>query len=90
VPAETFLSGGGATPVLSFPASSSSPDDAGTTGALDLDAAALDAALPPSLPPTAPPQGGCAGCTLGTPDATSGGAVVALIALAFARLRRRS
>jgi hypothetical protein len=89
VPAETFLSGGGATPVLSFPASASSAGDAGTAGEPDLDAAALDAALPPPLPPTAPPRGGCAGCTLGAPDATSGAAVVALIALAFARLRRR-
>jgi hypothetical protein len=92
VPAETFLSGGGATPMLSFPASGSAPEDAGLDAPPDLDAsgtAPADAAPATPLPPTAPPQGGCAGCALGRTDAGSAGAVVALLALALARLRRR-
>jgi MYXO-CTERM domain-containing protein len=92
MPSETFLSGGGATPMLSFPASGSALVDAGTEGPTELDAAGVpeaDAGPTPPLPPTAPAQGGCAGCAVGTADAGSAGAVVALMALAFARLRRR-
>ena len=59
---------------------------------------ALGAAVPtpaptdtaaPRMPPTAPPQGGCAGCTVGTTDASSAGALAALLGIALARLRRK-
>jgi MYXO-CTERM domain-containing protein len=89
-----MLGAGGATPVLSFPPPSMGPTEAG----VDLDAAAapagpvdngLDAAPGPALPPTAPPSGGCAGCTSTPGDATTGGAVVALLGIALTRLRRR-
>lgn len=91
LPPESFLSGGGATPVLFFPATTALVD-AGGPGAPDLDASmaspAPTASAPP-LPPTAPPQGGCAGCTMGTMDASSAGAIAALLGIALARLRRK-
>ena len=92
LPPESFLSSGGATPLLAIPATPAAPDapslvDAGT----DPDVAPLPFVppSPPPLPPTAPPQGGCAGCTLGGTDASSMGALAALFAIAAARLRRR-
>jgi MYXO-CTERM domain-containing protein len=91
LPPESFLSSGGATPVLSFPATVA-PMDAGTTSGPDLDAAVV-APVPtestPPLPPTAPPQGGCAGCAMGSTDASSAGAIAALMGIALARLRRK-
>ncbi|MGD0525222.1 MAG: DUF2330 domain-containing protein [Polyangiaceae bacterium] len=92
LPPETFLSSRGATPLLSFPPTPA-PVDAGAVAA-DLDASApppapTDTATPPPMPPTAPPQGGCAGCMMGASDASSAGAIAALLGLAVARLRRR-
>jgi len=91
MPPETFLSGGGATPVLSIPA---------TPAPLDLDAGAppgadAGAVVPPSPPasavpppaPTPPPPSGCGGCSSG-----AGGtdlAVASLFALAFVAMTRR-
>jgi MYXO-CTERM domain-containing protein len=94
VPPESMLGRGGATPVLSFPPTTSSPVDAGPdldaaivdSGSLDL---GLDAAVAPALPPTAPPSGGCAGCSSTPGDATTGGALLALLGVALTRLRRR-
>jgi MYXO-CTERM domain-containing protein len=90
VPPESFLSSGGATPALFFPATAAALVDAGA--AADLDAAVpappIDTGAPP-LPPTAPPTGGCAGCAIGTTDASSAGAIVALLGIALARLRRK-
>jgi hypothetical protein len=90
VPPESFLSSGGATPALFFPAMAAALVDAGA--APDLDAAVpappIDTGAPP-LPPTAPPTGGCAGCAIGTTDASSAGAIVALLGIAVARLRRK-
>ncbi len=94
VPPESMLGAGGATPLLSFPPPSMRPAEAGVdldasiaeAGPLDL---GLDASPPPSLPPTAPPSGGCAGCSSTPGDATTGGAVVALLGIALTRLRRR-
>jgi MYXO-CTERM domain-containing protein len=86
LPPESFLSSGGATPVLSFPAPSLALVDAGAAAELD---AATAPPAPPPLPPTAPPQRGCAGCAVGATDASSAGAITALVALAIARLRRR-
>jgi MYXO-CTERM domain-containing protein len=94
VPPESMLGAGGATPVLSFPPPSMGPAEAGVdldasvveAGPLDL---GLDASQSPPLPPTAPPSGGCAGCSSTPGDATTGGAVVALLGVALARLRRR-
>ena len=91
LPPESFLSSGGATPVLFFPATTGSLADAGAAAAPELDAGApvpIDTAAPP-LPPTAPPQGGCAGCAIGTTDASSAGAIAALFGIALARLRRK-
>jgi MYXO-CTERM domain-containing protein len=91
LPPETFLSGGGATPLLAFPAVSAASAallDAGTTPAPELDAAATTSEAPP-LPATAPPQGGCAGCATGATDAGASGSLAALVAFAFARLRRK-
>jgi MYXO-CTERM domain-containing protein len=93
VPPESILSHGGATPMLAFPPTAPSGTDAGP----DLDgsppqatgAGNTDAASTPSMPQTAPPSGGCAGCSTTPSDATSGGAVVALVGLALSRLRRR-
>ena len=90
LPPESFLSGGGATPLLSFPATA--PMGAGTAAGPDLDAAVtapVPTEPPPSLPPTAPPQGGCAGCAMGGTDASSAGAIAALVGIALARLRRK-
>jgi MYXO-CTERM domain-containing protein len=90
VPPESFLSSGGATPVLSFPPAGAAVD----AGPLmpppepEVDAGAPAGVAPP-VPPTPPPQGGCAGCATGGTDAGSLGAVVALLAVALARLRRR-
>ncbi|HEY3819251.1 MAG TPA: DUF2330 domain-containing protein [Polyangiaceae bacterium] len=91
LPPESFLSSGGATPVLFFPATTAALVDAGPSPA-----PVEDASPPPStetvvqpLPPTAPPQGGCAGCTVGTTDASSAGAIAALLGIAVARLRRK-
>jgi hypothetical protein len=95
VPAETFLSGGGATPVLSIPATPPPVDlDAGSL--VDGSAAIVDAAvtgpeiapLPvPPPPATPPPQSGCAGCS----TAPSGGdfAAASLFGLAFVVMTRR-
>jgi MYXO-CTERM domain-containing protein len=92
LPPESFLSSGGATPVLAFPATTATLLDAGAAAASDLDAA-LAAPTPtdtaPPLPTTAPPQGGCAGCTMGTTDASSAGAIAVLLGIALARLRRK-
>jgi MYXO-CTERM domain-containing protein len=94
LPPESLLGAGGATPVLSFPPTTGT---APTTG-VDLDASAMEAgradpgldASPASpLPPTAPASGGCAGCSSTRGEATTGGAVVALLAVALTRLRRR-
>ncbi len=88
VPPESFLSAGGATPVLAIPADTGSdggpavPDDAGLADA------ATVAPVAPQPPPTPPPEGGCGGCAMGSDDATSAGAIVGLLAVAFARLRR--
>jgi len=92
-PPETFLSTGGATPLLSIPATSgTTPENATAPEAgLDLDAApspAPDAAAP-APPPTAPPQGGCAGCSLANTDHSSAAAITALVVLGLVRLRRR-
>ena len=91
LPPESFLSSGGATPVLAFPATLA-PMDAGTTLGPDLDAAMVTPVpteSTPPLPSTAPPQGGCAGCAMGTTDASSAGAIAALMGIALARVRRK-
>jgi MYXO-CTERM domain-containing protein len=92
LPPESFLSSGGATPVFAIP--QMAPIDAGPD---IMPAPEVDASVPspvepaPAVPPsTPPPQGGCAGCTTGGAGAGSLGAVVGLLALALARLRRRS
>jgi MYXO-CTERM domain-containing protein len=92
VPAETFLSGGGATPVLSIPATPPPVDlDAGLMDASSLivDAGAPNVVAPLSVPvpPTPPPQSGCAGCSA----APSGGdfAAASLFVLAFVVMTRR-
>ena len=87
VPPESFLSNGGATPVLSIPATPGVVD-AGDAVAAPVEAGPGDTqATPPPLPPTAPPQGGCAGCS----TAPSGGdlAAVSLLGLAFVVMTRR-
>jgi MYXO-CTERM domain-containing protein len=87
VPPESFLSNGGATPVMSIPATS--VVDAGEAVATLADAGLGDTQTsPPPLPPTAPPQGGCAGCSTTAP---SGGdlAAVSLLGLAFVVMTRR-
>jgi MYXO-CTERM domain-containing protein len=92
VPPESFLSSGGATPALSIPATPAAPDVAAATDAgpeLDAAIATVPSATPPPPPATPPPQGGCAGCALGSTDASSAGAIAALLAIAAARLRRR-
>jgi MYXO-CTERM domain-containing protein len=96
LPPETFLSGGGATPVLSIPATPPPVDlDAGSL--VDGSAVIVDAGLPgadvtpppaPSpVPPTPPPQSGCAGCS----TAPGGGdfAAASLFVLAFVVMTRR-
>lgn len=99
VPPETLLSTGTATPALLVgppSAASASAPDQNDSGAVD--AAAWpnlmpDAAstLPPPLPPNAPPPGGgCAGCAATRGGSTASGALVALLAVAATRLRRRS
>jgi hypothetical protein len=85
VPPESFLSNGGATPLLAIP-STQTPDAGESTPP---EAGPAEPPPSPPLPPTAPPQGGCAGCTMGTSDASSAGAVVALLGIALSRLRRR-
>jgi MYXO-CTERM domain-containing protein len=94
VPAESFLSSGGATPAIAIAAgpSTGASTDAGSAPApAEIDAGAMPPAgtAPPPLPTTPPPEGGCAGCAVGATDASSTSAVAALVALAFARLRRR-
>jgi MYXO-CTERM domain-containing protein len=101
LPPESLLSSGGATPVLSIPATgavaaaadvdaSAVVDDGGTSGdAAPTARAAADAAAPPMPPATPPPQSGCGGCAVGTADASSASAVAALIGVALLRLRRR-
>jgi hypothetical protein len=93
VPSETFLSGGGATPVLSIPATPG-PGDFDAGGPVDASAGIVDASvevppLPPPapVPPTPPPQSGCAGCS----TAASGGdfAAVSLLGLVFVVMTRR-
>jgi MYXO-CTERM domain-containing protein len=92
LPPETFLSGGGATPVLSIPATPPPVDlDAGLLdGAVIVDAAPVVEPPPPPpspVPPTPPPQGGCAGCS-----SAPGGADVAaagLLVLGFVLMTRR-
>jgi MYXO-CTERM domain-containing protein len=98
VPPESFLSSGGPTPALAIAsgasgiatAGGSAPAPAPTT-ALDVDASSgpRGESAPPPVPATAPPQGGCAGCAVGSTDASSAGAVAALVAIALTRLRRR-
>jgi MYXO-CTERM domain-containing protein len=91
LPPESFLSSGGATPALFFPATTAALADAGASpdlGAAVPTPAPTDTAAP-RMPPTAPPQGGCAGCTVGTTDASSAGALAALLGIALARLRRK-
>ncbi len=90
LPPETFLSGGGATPVLSIPATPPPVDlDSGLAGAstvtLDAGSPGPDVAPPPV--PLPPPPGGCAGCRA----APSGGdlAAASLFALAFVVMIRR-
>jgi hypothetical protein len=93
LPPESMLGAGGATPVLSLPPPNMNPVDAGPdldvfvpeAGPVDTG----DAAPSPPLPATAPPSGGCAGCTSVPGDATTGGAVLSLLGVAIARLRRR-
>ena len=92
VPPESMLSTGGATPLLSIPATTGSVDAGPDLGATT---AVADAASPagweptPGLPKTAPPSGGCAGCSATGSDGTSLGAITALLGIAVARLRRK-
>jgi MYXO-CTERM domain-containing protein len=93
VPPESFLSSGGATPALAL---GSAAADAGTMAPAVPVADAAPSGVPPAdttapapLPATAPPQGGCAGCTAAGTGVSSAGALGALVAVAFARLRRR-
>jgi MYXO-CTERM domain-containing protein len=94
LPPESFLSTGGTTPLLALSNGGPSPD-AGSLAAPvpEPDAAATGA--PPAatasapVPTTAPPQGGCAGCTATSGNATGVGAVAAMVALALTRVRRR-
>jgi MYXO-CTERM domain-containing protein len=92
VPAESFLSSGGPTPLLAIPATPPALD-AGTASAPEVDASAMPEppmSPAPSGPPTVPPpQSGCGGCTMGGADASSLGTIAALLGLAVARLRRR-
>jgi hypothetical protein len=97
-PPETFLSTGGATPVLAFPAAAGPGADAGL-GAMD-DAGTIDAgvepmpapsATPPAAPPpaTPPPQGGCGGCGVAAGgDEVAASSVLALAVLLMMRRRR--
>jgi hypothetical protein len=93
LPPESMLSTGGATPVLSFPPPNMAADAGGDLGAVVAEAGAVDtsgdAGQPPPLPPTAPPSGGCAGCSSTQGNATTGGAIAALLGIALTRLRRR-
>jgi MYXO-CTERM domain-containing protein len=91
MPPESFLSSGGATPQMALGAGTGTDVDAGqpTPPAPDLDASPPEASTAPPLPATAPPSGGCAGCATAPGDASTAGAITALLALAFARLRRR-
>jgi MYXO-CTERM domain-containing protein len=94
LPPESMLSTGGATPVLSYPPPNMAVADAGgDLGAVVAEAGAVDtggdAGPPPPLPPTAPPSGGCAGCSSTQGNATTGGAIAALLGIALTRLRRR-
>jgi len=87
VPPESFLSSGGATPVLAIPASTPAVD-AGEPAVTPADAGLADAqAAPPPMPPTAPPQGGCAGCS--TVPSAGDFEAVSLFALAFVVMTRR-
>jgi hypothetical protein len=86
VPPESFLSNGGATPVMSIPAIPVA--DAGEAPVSPADAGLVEPqAAPPPLPPTAPPQGGCAGCS--TAPSGSDFAAASLFALAFVVMTRR-
>jgi MYXO-CTERM domain-containing protein len=93
VPPESFLSSGGATPLLAFPPTPP-PDvppvvDTAPSAGLDEPPLPFVPASPPAPPSVAPPQGGCAGCAVGSTDASSASAIVALLGVAVARLRRR-
>jgi MYXO-CTERM domain-containing protein len=92
LPPESFLSSGGATPVLAIPQMAMVDAGPELMAPPEVDASVSPPTEPvPAVPPaTPPPQGGCAGCTTGGAGAGSLGAVVGLLALALARLRRRS
>jgi MYXO-CTERM domain-containing protein len=94
IPPESALSTGAPTPMLAVPAAASDVD-AATLGDAASATPDLHAGLIPDSgaaigpPPTPPSKGGCAGCSLESTDRGSTGAGLGLIALAFARLRRR-
>jgi hypothetical protein len=83
VPPETLLATAGATPLLALPAPPPTVElDAGA------EPPAADAGPPPG-PPAEPPHGGCAGCTTSSAGGGALGALAAVMALGFARARRR-
>jgi len=95
LPPESLLSRGAATPVIAIPAALTDVVDAGPAmpeAGLSIEAAGgaptVDAGVP-MPPPTPPPRGGCAGCTAVGGGASSAGAIVALLGIAVARLRRK-
>jgi hypothetical protein len=97
-PPETFLSTGGATPVLAFPAAAGPGADAGIgagDGAGTIDAGVEPTPAPSAMPapagppPTPPPQGGCGGCGVATGgDEVAASSVLALAVLLMVRRRR--
>jgi MYXO-CTERM domain-containing protein len=59
------------------------------SGSPQADLPGQDAAPPAARPPLATAPRGCAGCATSRDDASTGGAIAALVAIALARLRRR-
>jgi hypothetical protein len=95
VPAETFLSSGGATPPLlvggGSTGSGTAGEDASTAASSVAPTPVLDAGPSAPPPPSTPPSsGGCAGCAMTPAGASVSGASVALLAIAAGRRRRRS
>jgi MYXO-CTERM domain-containing protein len=96
LPEESILSRGGPTPLFTIPAAVAIDAGLAGDGGDLVDSGALPDAAPPAPdagasmpPPTPPPQGGCAGCDASGGDAATTSALVALVGLAAARLRRR-
>ena len=89
LPPESFLSSGGATPVLSIPATPpASAVDAGSTDTtVDAAAPGPDATVSPGPPSTPPPTGGCGGCSA-SPTGEDFSAV-GVLALVFVAMTRR-